>query len=67
MARDSLDHGRALGRSPVHLRVTRFQALVFLRWLREVHQVTTADRLRREHLTPRRNTSPGAGKHGQAL
>ncbi len=47
---DSLDHGRALGRSPVHLRVTRFQALVFLRWLRDAHQVTTADRLRREHL-----------------
>jgi len=47
---DCLDHGRALGRSVVHLRVTRFQALVFLRWLRDAHQVTTADRLRREHL-----------------
>jgi hypothetical protein len=43
MARDSLDRGRALGRSPVHLRVTRFEALVFLRWLREAHQVTTAN------------------------
>ena len=47
---DCLDHGRALGRSPVHLRVTRFQVLACLRWLRDAHQVTTADRLRREHL-----------------
>jgi site-specific recombinase XerD len=47
---DYLQHGRALGRSPVHLRVARFQALAFLRWLRDAHQVATADRLRREHL-----------------
>ena len=47
---DCLDHGRALGRSPAQLRTVRFQALVFLRWLRDAHAVTTADRLRREHL-----------------
>jgi site-specific recombinase XerD len=47
---DCLDHGRALGRSPAQLRTVRFQSLAFLRWLRDAHAVTTADRLRREHL-----------------
>ena len=47
---DYLAHAHALGRSPVHLRVARFQVLAFLRWLRDAHQVATADRLRREHL-----------------
>lgn len=47
---DYLAHAHALGKSPVHLRVARFQTLVFLRWLGDAHRVTTADRLRREHL-----------------
>lgn len=47
---DYLAHAAALGKSPVYLRTVRFQALAFLRWLLESHQVATADLLRREHL-----------------
>ncbi len=60
---DYVKHASAMGKSPVYLRVTRFQVLVFLRWLGEMQQVTTADRLRREcleawvhHLAARRTT-----------
>jgi integrase/recombinase XerD len=47
---DCLEHERALGKSPAQVRTVRFQALAFLRWLDATHRVTSADRLRREHL-----------------
>lgn len=62
---DYLNYARSINRSPVHLRILRYNVLRLLRWLEASHGVTQACRITRSHLeawikyVPARRTTKG--------